>query len=310
VAITEDFDEEGQIQEELERLNNEASARAKRDRRKNNEKKAKTIQRMQLQMTAPMDIGQELEDASLQAGQEDIFDLKTADRRRKTLLTQADVSGSDEEEGPSDDDDDDDPLDSEEEREKRVGALGEDLDDLYDVYKTQRSERDAKFRAKESRKNNKDREETWGGIRKEKDPDVAESGSSAGGWEDMHERKGDNGESSDEGSSSSDSDSIDNRNSRKRKRAPEPPIGDEASNRKRQKLSNGLITTLKEPKTGGAASKASQIWFSQDIFAGISKNVAEMETQERLPPGKRPQQVELYLHSGGDALLTIPNPGV
>jgi AdoMet-dependent rRNA methyltransferase SPB1 len=296
VAIIEELDEEGQIQEELERLNNEASARAKRERRKNNEKKTRTIQRMQLQMTAPMDIGQELEDASLQAGQNDIFDLKTADRRRKTLLTQANVSDSDEDgsrEGVSEaSDSDDDALDSEEEEEKRVGALEEDLDALYDAYKTQRSERDAKFKAKESRKANKDREETWGGIRENADSDASDSGSSAGGWEEMHERKGDSDESSDEESPSSGDDSDDDRTARKRKRAPEPPVGDEAPNRKRQKLSNGLVTKLKEPTTARVASKASQIWFSQDIFAGIDENVdEEMENPEKFPPARRPRQV-------------------
>ncbi|KIJ68338.1 hypothetical protein HYDPIDRAFT_24627, partial [Hydnomerulius pinastri MD-312] len=65
VEITEEVDEEQQIQEELERLNAEAAAKAKRERRRANEIKTKTIQRMQLQMTAPLDIGLEQNDASL-----------------------------------------------------------------------------------------------------------------------------------------------------------------------------------------------------------------------------------------------------
>lgn len=292
VTITEELDEDGQIQEELERLNNEASARAKRERRKNNEKKTKTIQRMQLSMTAPMDIGQELEDASL-AGQGDIFDLKMADRRRKTLLTQTELSDSDDdlEDGRGSNDEDTDGLDSEEEQEKRVGALEEDLDELYDAYKTQRADRDAKFKAKEARKNNKDREETWGGIREEKDSDASDSGSSAGGWEEMHERKVDSDASSDEESSSSDSDSDEETNVRKRKRVPAPPTEDEVPNRKRQRLNGGLVTKLKEPQSAGAASSASQIWFSQDIFTGLEDAAMEVETGPRKKSPQTRRQV-------------------
>ena len=57
-------------------MNAEAAARAKRERRRANEQKTKTIQRMQLQMTAPLDIGLEHTDSALQTGHdEDMFDL-------------------------------------------------------------------------------------------------------------------------------------------------------------------------------------------------------------------------------------------
>jgi len=305
VTIAEDLDEEAQIQEELERLNKEASARAKRERRKNNEKKTRTIQRMQLQMTAPMDIGQELKDASLQNGQGDVFDLKTAEKRRKTLLMQADDSDSEEddlhENTTEDDEDEDDALNSEEEQEKRVGALEEDLDELYDAYKVKRSERDAKFKVKESRKKNKDREETWGGIRDKKDSEASDSGSSAAGWEEMQERKGDDSESSDEESLSSGRSSDEDLGPRKRKHPPGSRIGDEAPNRKRQKLNNGLITKLTEP----AASKTSQIWFSQDIFSGLKDIGPEMEIHEGPSPGSRPLHVSFYPRSSGGVLMKI-----
>ncbi|KIM32648.1 hypothetical protein M408DRAFT_20026 [Serendipita vermifera MAFF 305830] len=303
VTITEELDEDGQIQEELERLNNEAAARAKRERRKNNEKKTKTIQRMQLAMTAPLDIGQELEDASL-AGQADIFDLKMADRQRKNLLNRANLSESE-----SDSDDskagaessDDEAMDSEEEQEKRVAALEENLDELYNTYKTQRAERDAKFKAKEARKNNKDREETWGGIREEKDSDASDSGSSAGGWEEMNERKGVDGDgSSDEESSASDGDG--GTNDRKRKR-----VSDEATSRKRPKLTSGLVTKLTDSKSAATASKASQIWFSQDIFAGLDKDLdVEMDPRHRAPPGAQQQQMDESDEEEDDGFDVVP----
>src|SRR5882762_2555385 len=74
---------------QLERLNAEHAARTKRERRRANEVKTKTIQRMQLQMTAPMDIGMEQHDASLGFGQDDVFDLTGAEKgmRKKGGVT-------------------------------------------------------------------------------------------------------------------------------------------------------------------------------------------------------------------------------
>ncbi|KAG8817972.1 AdoMet-dependent rRNA methyltransferase spb1, partial [Serendipita sp. 399] len=192
----EGMDEETQIQNELEKLNEEAAARAKRDRRRMNEKKTKTIQRMQLSMVAPMDIGQDWEDPTLRGGP-DVFDLKTADSKRKRLLSKEEVlSDEDEESGKDESSDasDDEDLDSENERDRRLGALENDLDGLYDAYKSKRAERDAKFKAREERKKNRDREEAWGGIREEKsNGDSSESDqdteNEVGGWEEMQQRK-------------------------------------------------------------------------------------------------------------------------
>ena len=65
---------------QLERLNREAEVRTKRERRRANEIKTRTIQRMQLQMVAPFDIGLEQHDASLDLGQDDVFDLSTTEK--------------------------------------------------------------------------------------------------------------------------------------------------------------------------------------------------------------------------------------
>lgn len=267
-----------QIQEELERLNNEASARAKRERRKANEKKTRTIQRMQLQMTAPMDIGQEFEDAGLQTGQADIFDLTTADRRRKTLLAAQDLSSSeDEEDGKVTMNGGEANSDSEAEG-GRVDALEDEMDALYEDYKAKLSEKDAKFRAKEARKQNKDRDETWKGIQEERSSDDsdsdAESESEVGGWEEMQDIK--RHVDSDGNSSSSESD-ISSSKQRKRKRS-QPPNGTDnvegAVDRKRKKGNNGLVVKLNDSNAGGP-SKTSQLWFSQDIFANLGDHVVQ-----------------------------------
>jgi AdoMet-dependent rRNA methyltransferase SPB1 len=67
----------------------------KRERRRANEVKTKTIQRMQLQMTAPMDIGMEQHDASLGYGQDDVFDLTGAERGMKKKGGVANFTGTD-----------------------------------------------------------------------------------------------------------------------------------------------------------------------------------------------------------------------
>ncbi|CAE6437170.1 unnamed protein product, partial [Rhizoctonia solani] len=76
IEITEEVDEEQQIEGELQKLTTESAARAKRDRRRANEKRTRTVMRMQLQMTAPLDIGMDFKDDALKG---DVFDLGEAD---------------------------------------------------------------------------------------------------------------------------------------------------------------------------------------------------------------------------------------
>lgn len=57
----EPVDEDEAIEAELSNLTKEEAARVKRARRKANEKRAKTLQRMQLNMVVPSDIGMEQE---------------------------------------------------------------------------------------------------------------------------------------------------------------------------------------------------------------------------------------------------------
>ncbi len=153
-------------------MNAEAAARAKRERRRANEIKTRTIQRMQLKMTAPLDIGLEQTDAALGHGQEDMFDLGDASNglRRKgglnRLIDESDVESDDEDEAAGFDDESDggdEILDEDEERERKVAGLEDELDGLYDSYQERLKERDAKYRVKEARRKNKEREE-WHGI--------------------------------------------------------------------------------------------------------------------------------------------------
>ncbi|KAG8732753.1 AdoMet-dependent rRNA methyltransferase spb1 [Ceratobasidium sp. 414] len=246
VEITEAVDEDQQIEDELARLNADAAARVKRDRRKANEKRTRTVMRMQLQMTAPLDIGMEFKDDALKG---DVFDLSGVDGRGVAEKDQ-DSSDDDVEGGEASDEEE---IGDDEDGEKQVAGLEDELDGLYEQYRERMAERDLKFKAKESKQKDKSREE-WGGIRKDDDEDD-ESGeeSEEGGW-DVAQAAKDQGEG---GESSSDEDE------------------DERPAAKRRKVGgmNGkakLITRLEEPKQKGAASKAAQVWFSQDLFKGVA----------------------------------------
>ncbi|KAG1826047.1 Spb1 C-terminal domain-containing protein [Suillus subaureus] len=265
VEITDDVDEEQQIRNELERLNAEAAARTKRERRRANEIKTKTIQRMQLQMTAPLDIGLEQNDASLGMGQEDMFDLTGTERQLRNkggigIIRVDDDTPEDEDEDEvaARDDEEDEVLDSDEERDRKASRLEAEMDGLYDAYQEKLKERDSKFQAREARQRNGMLEE-WGGIQ---DGDNSES-DEEGGWDQMEAAKGDNDDSSDESD-----DEEHETPSRKRRR----PQAIEIKSNKKVKL----VTKLEESAVVG---RASQVWFSQDVFGGV-EGLDDIEGEE------------------------------
>ncbi|KAI0652193.1 Spb1 C-terminal domain-containing protein [Trametes meyenii] len=271
VEVTEEVDEEEQIQEELERLNSEAAARAKRERRRANEIKTRTIQRMQLRMTAPMDIGLEQSDAAL-GGQVDIFELDEAKALRGKRTGAGYDDESDEEDAKADDaDSDEEILDSDEERERKVAGLEAELDGLYDAYQEQLRERDAKYKVKEARKNSKAREE-WNGIGKGDDDD--ESDHEEGGWDKFQRVKARVGEhSSDEDSSDEEIGTDDEEEpvaGKKRRRV--DGHAESSSKSKKARTSAQL-----EPKTAAPLSRAAELWFKQDVFAGADEEVDDDE---------------------------------
>ncbi|KAJ7225420.1 Spb1 C-terminal domain-containing protein [Mycena pura] len=264
VEIVEEGDEEQQLQDELERLNAAGAARVKRERRRANEIKTRTIQRMQLQMTAPLDIGLEQHDASL--GGQDFFSLGDAEMRLRkrggvsALDDQDDADSSEEERAAVDENDS--VLDPDEERQRKVAGLEAEMDGLL-------RERDAKFKVKEARQKNAEREE-WHGIHETVDADSEDSDNEEeGGWDRMQTTKAQSGDtSSDESESESDSEEAVGRITQKRPRSDNGPT--KPSKRAR------LITDLREPKSQSAAAK---IWFSQDLFAGLDDAVDDVEDE-------------------------------
>ena len=242
----------------LERLNAEAAGRAKRERRKANEVKRKTIQRMQLQMTAPLDIGLEQTDAVLGHGQDDVFDLESAERVPRRMGSHDWTDTEDENNGPEqskdDNSSDDEALDTDGEQNGRMHALEDDLDDLYETYRERLAERDTKFKVRMARQNDKRREE-WSGIDKDKAQADSDEG---GGWDEMEQRKAEDSDS--DSSSADEDDELSSSQSPKRKRSRQ-----QETSRKKARL----LTSLEEPQTAIQISRKADVWFSQDVFHGL-----------------------------------------
>jgi len=257
--------------QQLERLSAEAATRKKRERRKANEVKQRTIQRMQLQMTAPLDIGLEFQDQSLGHGQEDILDLEASEKqlaRKKShvdLVSLIDdrVDFESDEGGEGEDAMEDDEIPNpEDEVGKRADDLEVELDGLYDAYQERMKERDAKYRVKEARRKDKLREE-WHGIQKKDSDDEDDSDGSDGGYDVVQAAKARFGEDSDSDSASESENELDASASKKLKRT----RGADAQVGGRQ---------LKKAKTGQLeTSRATSMWFDQDVFAGVDLTVGD-----------------------------------
>ncbi|CAG8587960.1 8471_t:CDS:10 [Paraglomus brasilianum] len=135
-------DEDKAIQEELDRLVQESKTKTKKLRRKANEKRQKSVVRMQLNMITPADIGIE----SNKTG-ELMFDPKEVDGTEASIIGMIAVALDKLRKGKGElaeldaldalDESDSDNLDE----------LEADMDNLYEEYKERRAERDAKYAA-------------------------------------------------------------------------------------------------------------------------------------------------------------------
>lgn len=150
----EELDEEEQIDQELEYLKERELSKKKRLRRRANKQKQKEIQRLQLNMTTPGEIGIQ-QDQSL-------FNLKNAERTgklddlikgKKAMVLAEEEQKNDESSANFKEID----LDSD----GAVEDLDEQLDNMYQQYKERKAERDAKYEAKKLREVNDDE---WTGF--------------------------------------------------------------------------------------------------------------------------------------------------
>ncbi|KAI0426180.1 Spb1 C-terminal domain-containing protein [Xylaria sp. FL1042] len=142
VAEVESMDEELRIQEDLQAMKDKVASKRKREKRKENERKTKEIQRLQMHMTAPMDLG--IESAS---GQEGMFQLKALEKDkvvskiakgRMAVLTERTKKDQDSGIGSSGDTDD--------ESDDMNDGLEQQLDQQWDTYQERRRNYEARLK--------------------------------------------------------------------------------------------------------------------------------------------------------------------
>ncbi len=244
------MDEETRIQKELQDMKDKATSKNKRKKRRDNETKQREIIRMQLNMTAPMDIGMEQSDA---VGEGALFGLKKIDesaalqriaRGKMAMLNIADQAQQAQREidsgiGSS--------ADTDEESDEEEDHLERELDGQYDEYQERRAAADAKYRAKKARQEKDDGE--WEGV-------------SAG----ESEIEDSDGELEEDSSSDEDDDSTSRTKSAKSK-----SLG----------ASKPLLTDLDNSKPSkDGLSKRAQDFFNQPIFKEILGDIDDVEDEE------------------------------
>lgn len=161
----EPLDEEAQIDKELQDLQEKQRMEQKRERRRRNEAKMKEINRMNMNMLTPTDLG--IEAAEL--GRDSMFNLKTAEKTgildklakgKRRMIFAEDDSNKDDEIYLGEGTVLHDRTDPDE-----ANDLEAELDEMYSQYKLRKAERDAKFKAKQARGGDVD--DNWEGFTNE-----------------------------------------------------------------------------------------------------------------------------------------------
>jgi AdoMet-dependent rRNA methyltransferase SPB1 len=293
--------------------------KSKREKRKANEKKARTIQRLHLNMTAPEDMT--MEDDLALAG-EDVFDLGQGEKeikrrggKAKTLdaaLRDADGMDESEHEDAEEEEEEEEFLDSEDEREARTAKLEGALDGLYENYQDRMRDRDAKWKVKQARLRDRN-QDSWHGVNQGSDDEDerivkvqgynaeeedASDVESEGGWDHVAAQKAKIGEevdSSDEDSDSVHSDADEDAPKVRKVRLALPgrtlPAGSAAETASR-KPNNSLVANLGADVQKAELSRAAQVWFDQSVFKGVG-DLAELDGLDEEEEAQEVSDVEM-----------------
>ncbi|KAK6536442.1 AdoMet-dependent rRNA methyltransferase spb1 [Arthrobotrys megalospora] len=221
------MDEELQLEEDLKNMHDKETKKKRKEKRRDNERKQKEIVRLQMHMTAPMELG--LEQQAGPGDDQTMFKLKTVDaagglkevaKGKMNMVVDEEEAkaraAAAQKEERSEDEESDDAEDE----------LEDELDRMYEQYVEKKAERDDKFKAKRARKQGNDDE-----------------------WEGIDENKTD--VTSDEEVVAEEDDDDDD--------SSEDEDDGEADQR--------LVTSLdSEPTTTSGLSKKAALFFDQDIF--------------------------------------------
>ncbi|GAA6046422.1 hypothetical protein JCM3770_004911 [Rhodotorula araucariae] len=278
----EPLDEEEQITQELEKLARDEAFKKRRERRRINEKKAREVQRMQLNMGTPMDIGLEQQDGM---GLEmfDLGEVEGGKERRGVSGGRLDSDGEPElsedevedgaalkkaknqrqvpmqviPDGALDEDEDEDVSDVE----RKTRRLEESLDLLYESYQQTKLERDHKHKVKQQRlKRAIEEGGEFKGIGSDDEADTDEESESEGEFDPAPQPSSDEDSSSDE----DEAPEVKTAPAPKRARTAAAPAAAE-------KADPGLLKSLKKSKVLSTNGKSRQaaMWFDQPAFKGL-----------------------------------------
>lgn len=149
------MDDEFQMQEDLQKLTDNETARKKRDRRRGNQRRQKEIVRMQLHMMPPTEIGLEQSGPN---GEDSMFTLAAVNRAgavEKVAKGKMDVPAPTSQRPENE-------WGTDEENDEEEDQLDRELNALYSQYQERKSDSDAKYRAKKARKQHDDGD--WDGF--------------------------------------------------------------------------------------------------------------------------------------------------
>ncbi|KAK6350017.1 AdoMet-dependent rRNA methyltransferase spb1 [Orbilia brochopaga] len=221
------MDEELRIEEDLKNMRDKEIQKKKKEKRRENERKQKEIVRLQMHMTAPMDIG--LEQHAGPGDEQSMFKLKAIDaagglkevaKGKMNMIVNEEAAKARAAAAVQDEDNEGD------ESEDSQDELEDELDRMYEQFVQRKAERDDKFKAKKARKENADDE--WEGIDEDKTEVTSDE-------EVVAEDDDDDDDSSED---------------------------DEESDPKER-----LVTSLEnDTRSSGGLSKKAALFFDQDIF--------------------------------------------
>ncbi|RKP09950.1 Spb1 C-terminal domain-containing protein [Thamnocephalis sphaerospora] len=248
-------DDEDAIADELDNLTKEEDRKKKREKRRKAEKRRKEIERMQLKMIVPTDIGMD------QAADEELFNLGK--------IKKSDVSDEDAD-GDVHMGDEDDAAGVELSSDEEGLQMEDELDAMYNSYREKRMARDPKYRVKQLR----NQETEFTGF----DAPKRDSDSSSG--------------SEDEDSDLGEADAVNDEDDEAAIRAMKLRAREERK-RKRAAQQNPLLMDMDEDDAAAQkpASQRAKDWFSQDLFAGISDGEDEAGDAKAVSADRRKKEM-------------------
>lgn len=303
----------------MDRLATEDAFKRRRDRRRLNERKTRDVQRMQLNMVTPMELGLERQDG---IDDSDMFDLGEVEGKRQRgsgraivgdfgmeIISGDEASDESELDGAAAEEEEleeDDGLDDDERKTQR---LENGLEQAYDQYHARKTERDAKHKAKEEKRKRELAEGgEWHGIKA-----VESEDEDSGDNDPAPQPESDDEDTEDElsGGMKLDEEVESDLELEKSISSTTEPVrlskramkaAATLEQKRARKAASALLTNLAVPITDekriGDKSKAAKQWFDQPVFKGLAG-------LEELMNGEAPEEEDVDSGEEDDAAVDV-----